>query len=134
MKRRLVLGLLIVLMVLPAASLAAGSAACTFLVDPPLPEGLTLDPALGHITGQPATAAAESVHTVTAANFAGSCACELRVTVMAPPSELSYLYGDDGERVLTPSNPVPAGHRTQRGERLEPPPSPPRTPPSRAHW
>ncbi len=81
------------------ASLAGGSAACAFLIDPPLPEGLAMDPALGHITGQPTSAAGESVHTVTAVNVAGACVCELRVTVMAPPSELSYLYGDDGEQV-----------------------------------
>ena len=79
-------------------TLAAGGAAAVFQVDPPLPDGLTLDEATGRIAGAAAGAAAEAVYTVTAVNIAGQAACELRVAVMEPPRELSYLYGDDGEK------------------------------------
>ena len=80
----------------------AGGAPCAFLVEPPLPEGLAIDAATGRIAGTPAAAAPEAAHTVTAVNVAGHTTFELRVAVLEPPRELSFLFGDDGEKVPRP--------------------------------
>jgi len=72
---------------LPAPALApslAGGAAETFLVSPPLPAGLALDPATGAVTGAPSTLSPMTVHVVTAANAAGTASAGLRLAVLAP--------------------------------------------------
>jgi len=72
---------------LPAPALApslAGGAAEGFLVSPPLPAGLALDPATGAVAGVPSELAPMIVHTVTAANAAGTASASLRLAVLAP--------------------------------------------------
>ena len=53
----------------------------TYTVDPALPDGLTLDPATGEITGTPSSEWPISQHTVTATNAGGSTSTQIAVSV-----------------------------------------------------
>jgi PKD repeat protein len=64
----------------------------SFTVSPALPAGLSLAKATGIITGTPAVASAAANYTVTARNLAGSTTAVLSITVIAPPSSLSYKH------------------------------------------
>lgn len=62
-----------------------------FAVEPPLPEGLALDPHMGTITGIPKRALGQSAWRVTAKNEAGAAAANLRFAVKSrAPSCFSY--------------------------------------------
>jgi putative Ig domain-containing protein len=56
-----------------------------FSVAPPLPAGLSLDPATGTVTGRPAAAKARTTHTVTMQDSTGEISAPLVVTVTAAP-------------------------------------------------
>lgn len=63
----------------------------SFSVSPSLPEGLTLDSNTGTISGTPVDLnCANSNHTVTATNLAGSTTAALTIRVNSPPRNLDY--------------------------------------------
>lgn len=67
-----------------------------FLVDPSLPEGLSLDPKSGVISGMPTAVAPSTTYKVTAKNDTGETSTELTFEVQVmPPEELSYPSIDD---------------------------------------
>ncbi|MCE1204381.1 MAG: putative Ig domain-containing protein [Holophagaceae bacterium] len=69
----------------------AGDAPITFTVNPPLPNGLTLNPATGAISGTPAAEKAQAIHTVTATNTVinRSVSRDLKIAVAATPLSFS---------------------------------------------
>ncbi|MGC4117277.1 MAG: putative Ig domain-containing protein [Myxococcales bacterium] len=69
--------------VTPNAPTSAGGVPTSYSVDPPLPAGLSLDPATGVISGTP-TVLAEGTHTVTATNSGGSTSVAVVITVKSP--------------------------------------------------
>jgi hypothetical protein len=62
-----------------------------YSVSPPLPAGLALDTTIGVITGAAVKQSFASDYTVTAGSFAGSTSYALNITVVGPPSNLSYV-------------------------------------------
>eukprot|EP00931_Biecheleriopsis_adriatica_P010249 TRINITY_DN11132_c0_g1_i1.p1 TRINITY_DN11132_c0_g1~~TRINITY_DN11132_c0_g1_i1.p1 ORF type:complete len:929 (+),score=222.04 TRINITY_DN11132_c0_g1_i1:38-2824(+) len=54
-----------------------GSEGCTYSIEPPLPEGLNLDPSSGVISGTPACESEETTYTVQASNASGSTSTKL---------------------------------------------------------
>ena len=63
----------------------------SFTVNPALPVGLSLNKTSGVISGTPTTPTAMASYMVTARNSAGTATVSLGITVLAPPSNLSYL-------------------------------------------
>jgi hypothetical protein len=61
-----------------------------YSVSPALPAGLTLSTTTGQVAGTPTVVAASVPYTITASNSAGSTSFGLMLTVLAPPSTLSY--------------------------------------------
>jgi hypothetical protein len=68
----------------PDIPYATGGPATSFRVNPALPQGLSLDPATGTISGTPAKASPAAAYQVTASNAAGSVARALTLTVNDP--------------------------------------------------
>lgn len=68
----------------PLVPYTTGGAATGFRVDPPLPAGLTLDPATGAIAGTPTAARPSAAYQVTASNAAGSFTRTLSLVVNDP--------------------------------------------------
>lgn len=54
---------------------------CRFSVEPALPEGLTLDPETGHISGTPEAQCSETTYTLSASNASGSTSTSLSFQV-----------------------------------------------------
>ncbi|SEB26041.1 kelch repeat-containing protein [Variovorax sp. YR216] len=88
----------------------------SFAVQPALPDGLTMDPVTGVISGTPGRVAARASFTVTASNSAGSTSAVLQIEVRDPPlvapSSLRYqqpnaLYATG--RPITPNLPSSTG-------------------------
>ena len=69
---------------------AKGGAITKFTVSPPLPTGLSLDPAKGFISGTPAQEWEQS-HTVTAENGVGKAKAVVLITVKFPDPKIEYL-------------------------------------------
>jgi hypothetical protein len=65
----------------PNAPSSQGGAVTSYSVSPALPDGLSLDPSTGIITGTPTTATAMGYYTVTATNTGGSTSTDLTITV-----------------------------------------------------
>ena len=74
-----------------------GGTADSYLVTPALPEGLSLEPTTGVISGTPTATSAEASYTVTAFNPAGSATATLSITVSesAPAQDLPNM----GQRI-----------------------------------
>jgi len=74
----------------PVATIT-GDAPITYTVNPPLPNGLTLNPATGTISGTPAAEKTQGTYTVTATNtiIASSTTRDLKITVAATPISFS---------------------------------------------
>jgi hypothetical protein len=62
----------------------SGGTITSYRVSPPLPAGLSLDPATGTISGTPTTVAPTAAYTVTASNSAGSINTTLNLAVNEP--------------------------------------------------
>lgn len=67
-----------------------GTGPFTWSVSPALPAGLSLDPSSGLLTGTPAVASASTSYVVTVTNSYGSTTANLGLTVLEPPSGLTY--------------------------------------------
>jgi hypothetical protein len=67
---------------LPVVSGAVGG----WAVSPPLPAGLTLDPATGAISGTPTARQAPTVHTITASGADGEYVAKVTIEVVVPPA------------------------------------------------
>ncbi|MBO9651700.1 MAG: putative Ig domain-containing protein [Variovorax sp.] len=92
--------------VTPNTPLSDGGEITEFVVQPPLPAGLAMDPQTGVITGTPAQDSPPTVYTITGSNSAGSTQTQITLEVRAqvmPPSGLDY---SDTEPVYTVGVPV----------------------------
>ena len=65
----------------PSAPVFAGDGPFDFTVDPPLPDGLALDPATGSLTGIPTVSGPATTHRVTASNLRGAITADVVVDV-----------------------------------------------------
>lgn len=81
---------------LPALNPTIAGNPASYSVAPPLPDGLSLNPTTGSISGTPTAQSALAVYTVTAANAQGSTTFALSLRVDPPPSAyaLSRLVSD----------------------------------------
>jgi len=61
-----------------------------YSVSPVLPTGLSHNPTWGVISGTPLTASPETICTITASNDGGAATFALTLTVLVPPSALTY--------------------------------------------
>jgi gliding motility-associated-like protein len=57
-----------------------------YIIDKPLPPGLTFDPTTGIITGTPTAASADAVYTITAYNLAGNSSFPVHISVITAVS------------------------------------------------
>lgn len=68
-----------------------GGEVSSFIVSPELPQGLSLDPDTGVISGNPSAITPASLYTVQAGNADGNCTAQLSIAVSGPPpTSLSY--------------------------------------------
>lgn len=77
----------------PLMPTITGGAPTGYVVTPPLPQGLVLDPGTGVISGTPTRRAATATYTVTAHSFAGQVQASVVVTVLDPSPELTWPAG-----------------------------------------
>jgi hypothetical protein len=68
----------------------AGSVTGDFMISPPLPPGLTINPDLGNIYGIPTAPAPTTIYTVTAASAEGRVKTTVRFTVRDVTPNISY--------------------------------------------
>jgi len=74
----------------PLRPTIAGSVTGDFMISPPLPPGLTIDPSLGNIYGIPTAPAPTTNYTVTAASGEGRVSTTVRFTVRDVTPNISY--------------------------------------------
>jgi hypothetical protein len=67
----------------PNVPTVTGGAPTHFVAVPPLPEGFSLDPATGIVTGTPTGLTPQTTFRITASNAAGVASVNLRITVTA---------------------------------------------------
>ncbi|MDM0109063.1 kelch repeat-containing protein [Variovorax sp. J22R24] len=70
--------------IVPNHPKSTGGAMTGFVAVPPLPQGLSMDPVSGVISGTPQGTRPAAEHTVTGSNEAGSVSAKLSITVVAP--------------------------------------------------
>ena len=78
-----------------APSTLTTSGTPSFSVTPPLPVGLTLNPATGVVSGTPTAAQATTTHTVTVTDSGGTATAPLTLTVIGPALPAPLLYFGD---------------------------------------
>jgi len=74
----------------PLRPTIAGSVTGDFMISPPLPPGLKIDPDLGNIYGIPTAPAPTTIYTVTAASAEGRISTTVRFTVRDITPNISY--------------------------------------------
>lgn len=74
----------------PLRPSVAGSVTGDFMISPPLPPGLKIDPDLGNIYGIPTAPAPTTIYTVTAASAEGRISTTVRFTVRDVIPNISY--------------------------------------------
>lgn len=74
----------------PLRPTVAGSVRGDFMISPPLPPGLTINPDLGNIYGIPTEPAPTTIYTVTAASAEGRISTTVRFTVRDVIPKISY--------------------------------------------
>ncbi len=84
----------------------------SYTISPTLPAGLTFNTNTGAISGTPATSSPATIYTVNAFNGSSYTLTTLNITVLAPPSGLTYssnpaTYGIGA--AITPNNPTVSG-------------------------
>ncbi len=89
-----------------------GGSSVQYVSVPALPAGLVLNTNSGIITGTPTTAQASTDYVITATNVAGSVSDTLHITILNPPTSLSYkastfTYGVSV--AITPDTPTVTG-------------------------
>ena len=77
----------------------------TYTIDKPLPDGLSLDPVTGIISGTPTKAIPATIYWVTASNTTGSARARLIITVLIARPRITYPEPTLGAQI----NPVYAG-------------------------
>jgi hypothetical protein len=88
----------------------------SYTVSPALPQGLTLDPTTGSISGTPTATSASTTYYVTATNAGGTTSFGLSIAVVIPPpSNLHYTYQSTYIQgtAITPLTPQVSGVVTQ---------------------
>ena len=91
---------------------AVTGSASTWTVTPALPQGLSLNPTTGAITGTPAKSSAVGAYTITAANQGGSVSTTLTLTVNDTKPAVAYpstVFGYTTEIPITPITPTSTG-------------------------
>ncbi len=87
----------------PLVPTNTGGAAANYIIDKPLPAGLTLDPVTGIISGTPTAVSPATDYTITASNDGGTGSFTINITVIAkilPPQTITFAplptktYGD----------------------------------------
>jgi alpha-tubulin suppressor-like RCC1 family protein len=94
--------------VAPNIPSSTGGAVTSYSISPPLPGGLTLNNAMGVISGTPTAVAPTATYTVTATNSAGSTTAGVSITVndeVVPPSGLTYSVNPATYTAGTPISP-----------------------------
>jgi sugar lactone lactonase YvrE len=69
----------------------SGGIATSYAVSPSLPNGLSLNPTTGVISGTPTTLTASASYTVTATNISGSTNCPVTIVISDPPSVTTVM-------------------------------------------
>ena len=88
----------------PLRPTVAGSVTGDFMISPPAPPGLTIDPDLGNIYGVPTAPAPTTIYTVTAASAEGRVTTTVRFTVRDVTPHISY---SQNSWILTQNAPLP---------------------------
>jgi hypothetical protein len=96
----------------PNIPTVSGGVPTSWAVSPALPAGLVLETTSGVISGTPTAGAAQAAYTVTASNGGGSTTATISLTVIGPPTQVtystsrpSYLVGEP----IEPNVPTVAG-------------------------
>jgi len=90
---------------IPSNTASVSGANITFSVQPALPNGLTLDPSTGAISGTPVGTSPTTLYAVTATNANGATSVRLSITVLAFSSELETANsGQAGSMRLVRAN------------------------------
>lgn len=76
-----------------------GSPPFRFEASPPLPNGLTVDPSTGSVTGSPTCQSAQAEYKIRVSNVAGCAEFAVSVAVLEKPSGLEYQHGGRGSKL-----------------------------------
>ncbi|HEY9223428.1 MAG TPA: hypothetical protein VIP27_04655 [Variovorax sp.] len=99
----------------PNAPTHGGGQVDSYVVDPPLPDGLSMDPVTGVVSGIPRVVAAPAVHAVTGNGPCGSTTTGLQIAVIAgalPPEKLTF---ENQDAIYTVGRPIPPNQPSVEG-------------------
>jgi hypothetical protein len=91
----------------------SGGQISTYTVTPPLPVGLTLNPATGVISGTPTSLSSTTNYSVVGSNGGGSASVLIKITVIdLPPTDVAYTYSSS---TYTKGTAIPVNSPTNQG-------------------